>query len=172
MAWVPIISLMAKRLPDPADPTRVNNGYDPKQKIRSEQGPLLRISRSRKTNIDSPVSDPDDRKSNDSWASHVISYQTGFSDTWWAFKSVAKTDHLQQIFQPEWVDSNQWVARKSVSGLSGLLNEKWWGMKSRTQCGGHFDVPAPAGNGSSGWNKGVAEDNNGPFTVYVFWLEL
>ena len=98
-------------------------------------------------------------------------YEHGFQDDQIAFKFIAKTDQIENIFDVEFVPPAELVARKSNSGLDRDIGEKWWDAQTKTLVGGNFTVPPPGSQGTRALNVGIADNGDATFTVYVYWFE-
>ncbi len=98
-------------------------------------------------------------------------YEHGFQDDQIAFKFIAKTHQIGNIFDEDFVPSAELVARKSNSGLDRDIGEAWWDCQTKKLFGGNFTVPPPGSQGTRALHIGIADNGDGTFTVYVYWFE-
>ena len=99
-------------------------------------------------------------------------YEHGFQDDAIAFKFIAKTETIGDIFNSEFVDSAELVLRDTEYGLRNDLAETWWDVANRKLIGDNFNVPPPGSTGARALNIGIFDNDDGSFTVYVYWFEI
>ena len=98
-------------------------------------------------------------------------YQHAFLDDAINFKFNALTDDLANIFLPEHVPSENLVERETPYLLDQDIGEKWWDPPKPKLIGDSFTVPDPRTKGARGLNVGLVKNQEGGYTVYVFWFE-
>lgn len=98
-------------------------------------------------------------------------YRHGFPDAAIAFKFVATSDGIDNIFLDEFVPPSKLIPRSSSIGLDHDIGQPWWDPKGKQLTGGNFDVPPPNAQGSRGLNIGILENHDKSFTVYIYWFE-
>ena len=99
-------------------------------------------------------------------------YEHGFQDDAIAFKFIAKTETISDIFNSDFVEPAKLVLRDTEYGLRNDLTETWWDVANRKLIGDNFIVPPPGSTGGRALNIGIFDNDDGSFTVYVYWFEI
>ena len=98
-------------------------------------------------------------------------HEHGFQDDQIAFKFIARTDQIKNIFNVKFVPPAELVTRTSNYGLDVAIGETWWDIQNKTLVGGDFCVLPPGSPGSRALNIGISDNGDSTFTVYVSWFE-
>ena len=95
----------------------------------------------------------------------------GFQNEAIHFKFTPGAQALDEIFQTDFVPSNQIKARTTLAPPRYGLADDWWNLSTQSVMGGDFIVPDPQTKEDRELHIAIETNADGTFTVYTTWIK-